>query len=122
MSHGPCRVRRSAPSRRRSTLDAAGKDAEVCLAGERLQAAFGREPKLLRPPYGAVDGEVRLAAKACGVKALITWARRGPPGCSRRPSCRTWRRRGCSGARLRVRGGPWCSRPGRGGGPPGGRC
>ncbi|MCY0929218.1 polysaccharide deacetylase family protein [Streptomyces sp. H27-H1] len=56
-----------------TTLDAAGKDAEVCGAGERLAAAFGREPKLLRPPYGAVNDDVRLAAKACGVKALITW-------------------------------------------------
>lgn len=56
-----------------TTLDAAGKDAEVCGAGERLAAAFGREPKLLRPPYGAVNDEVRAAAKACGVKALVTW-------------------------------------------------
>ncbi|MFE3555576.1 polysaccharide deacetylase family protein [Streptomyces sp. NPDC059193] len=56
-----------------TTLDAAGKDAEVCGAGEQLQAAFGRTPKLLRPPYGAVNDEVRLAAKACGVKALVTW-------------------------------------------------
>lgn len=56
-----------------TTLDAAGKDAEVCGAGEQLAAAFGREPKLLRPPYGAVNDDVRLAAKACGVKALITW-------------------------------------------------
>ncbi|MEC4576430.1 polysaccharide deacetylase family protein [Streptomyces virginiae] len=56
-----------------TTLDAAGKDAEVCGAGERLRAVFGRTPKLLRPPYGAVNDEVRLAAKACGVKVLITW-------------------------------------------------
>ncbi|GGZ12301.1 hypothetical protein GCM10010343_44280 [Streptomyces avidinii] len=56
-----------------TTLDAAGKDAEVCGAGEQLRAAFGRTPKLLRPPYGAVNDDVRLAAKACGVKALITW-------------------------------------------------
>lgn len=56
-----------------TTLDAAGKDAEVCGAGEQLAAAFGKEPKLLRPPYGAVNDDVRLAAKACGVKALITW-------------------------------------------------
>ncbi|MET9853936.1 polysaccharide deacetylase family protein [Streptomyces sp. NPDC006450] len=56
-----------------TALDAAGKDAEVCGAGEQLGAVFGREPKLLRPPFGAVDDEVRLAAKACGVKALITW-------------------------------------------------
>ncbi|MER6448200.1 polysaccharide deacetylase family protein [Streptomyces venezuelae] len=56
-----------------TTLDAAGKDAEVCGAGERLRDTFGRTPKLLRPPYGAVDDEVRLAAKACGVKALVTW-------------------------------------------------
>ncbi|MFB7261273.1 polysaccharide deacetylase family protein [Streptomyces nojiriensis] len=48
-------------------------DAEVCGAGEQLQAVFGRTPKLLRPPYGAVNDDVRLAAKACGVKALITW-------------------------------------------------
>ncbi|MEU9181932.1 polysaccharide deacetylase family protein [Streptomyces sp. NPDC048550] len=48
-----------------TALDAAGKDAEVCGAGERLAAAFGREPKLLRPPYGAVNDEVRAAAKAC---------------------------------------------------------
>ncbi|WP_406512535.1 polysaccharide deacetylase family protein [Streptomyces sp. NBC_00161] len=38
-----------------------------------MAAAFGREPKLLRPPYGAVNDEVRAAAKACGVKALVTW-------------------------------------------------
>ncbi|MCJ1679229.1 polysaccharide deacetylase family protein [Streptomyces sp. APSN-46.1] len=56
-----------------TTLDAAGKDAEVCGAGERLAATFGREPRLLRPPYGVVNDEVRLAAKACGVKALVTW-------------------------------------------------
>ncbi|MFJ6937273.1 polysaccharide deacetylase family protein [Streptomyces sp. NPDC101132] len=56
-----------------TTLDAAGKDAEVCGAGEQLEAVFGREPKLLRPPYGAYDDDVRLAAKACGVKALVTW-------------------------------------------------
>lgn len=56
-----------------TALDAAGKDAEVCGAGEQLTAAFGKEPKLLRPPYGAVNDDVRLAAKACGVKALITW-------------------------------------------------
>ncbi|MFF5445834.1 polysaccharide deacetylase family protein [Streptomyces sp. NPDC012888] len=56
-----------------TTLDAVGKDAEVCGAGERLQETFGRTPKLLRPPYGAVNDEVRLAAKACGIKALVTW-------------------------------------------------
>ncbi|MCP3760046.1 polysaccharide deacetylase family protein [Streptomyces sp. TBY4] len=56
-----------------TALDAAGKDAEVCGAGEQIAATFGREPKLLRPPYGAVNDDVRLAAKACGVKALITW-------------------------------------------------
>ncbi|MFD9458270.1 polysaccharide deacetylase family protein [Streptomyces sp. NPDC059985] len=56
-----------------TTLDAAGKDAEVCGAGEQLSATFGRTPKLLRPPYGAVNDDVRLAAKACGVKALVTW-------------------------------------------------
>ncbi|WP_327168582.1 polysaccharide deacetylase family protein [Streptomyces subrutilus] len=56
-----------------TALDAAGKDAEVCGAGEQLATAFGRQPKLLRPPYGTVDDQVRLAAKACGVKALVTW-------------------------------------------------
>ncbi|MFG2620406.1 polysaccharide deacetylase family protein [Streptomyces sp. NPDC048507] len=56
-----------------TTLDAAGKDAEVCGAGEQLAAVFGKEPRLLRPPYGAVDDAVRAAAKACGVKALVTW-------------------------------------------------
>lgn len=56
-----------------TTLDAAGKDAEVCGAGERLEETFGKAPRLLRPPYGAVNDDVRLAAKACGVKALVTW-------------------------------------------------
>ncbi|MFD3780075.1 polysaccharide deacetylase family protein [Streptomyces sp. NPDC058612] len=56
-----------------TALDAAGKDAEVCGAGEQLEAAFGRQPKLLRPPYGVLDDDVRLAAKACGVQAVITW-------------------------------------------------
>ncbi|MFD9332804.1 polysaccharide deacetylase family protein [Streptomyces sp. NPDC060028] len=56
-----------------TTLDAAGKDAEVCGAGEQLDAVFGKTPKLLRPPYGALNDEVRAAAKACGVKALVTW-------------------------------------------------
>lgn len=56
-----------------TTLDAAGKDSEVCGAEDQLTATFGRAPKLLRPPYGAVNDDVRLAAKACGVKALITW-------------------------------------------------
>ncbi|WP_327284750.1 MULTISPECIES: hypothetical protein [unclassified Streptomyces] len=35
--------------------------------------SHGREPKLLRPPYGAVNDEVRATAKARGVKALVTW-------------------------------------------------
>ncbi len=56
-----------------TSLDATGKDAEVCGAGEQLEAAFGRQPKLLRPPYGVLNDDVRLAAKACGVKAVITW-------------------------------------------------
>ncbi|MET3983910.1 peptidoglycan/xylan/chitin deacetylase (PgdA/CDA1 family) [Streptomyces sp. PvR034] len=56
-----------------TTLDAAGKDAQVCGARERLRGTFGRAPQLLRPPYGAVNDDVRLAAKACGAKALITW-------------------------------------------------
>ncbi|MFI5619588.1 polysaccharide deacetylase family protein [Streptomyces sp. NPDC051567] len=56
-----------------TTLDAAGKDAEVCGAREQLAATFGREPKLLRPPYMALNDDVRLAAKACGVKAVVTW-------------------------------------------------
>ncbi|MET9698916.1 polysaccharide deacetylase family protein [Streptomyces sp. NPDC006529] len=56
-----------------TTLDAAGKDAQVCGARARLKGTFGRAPQLLRPPYGAVDDDVRLAAKACGVKTLVTW-------------------------------------------------
>ncbi|MFJ7204720.1 polysaccharide deacetylase family protein [Streptomyces sp. NPDC098789] len=56
-----------------TTLDAAGKDAEVCGARQQLTGTFGRAPQLLRPPYGAVNDDVRLAAKACGAKALITW-------------------------------------------------
>ncbi|WP_330331076.1 polysaccharide deacetylase family protein [Streptomyces sp. NBC_00536] len=56
-----------------TTLDAAGKDAEVCGAREQLKGTFGRAPQLLRPPYGAVNDDVRLAAKACGAKALVTW-------------------------------------------------
>ncbi|MFG2975391.1 polysaccharide deacetylase family protein [Streptomyces sp. NPDC048331] len=136
------------------------QDAGVCRAGERLRAAFGREPKSLRPPYGAVDDEVRLAAKACGVTALITWTRdfttwgETPPTPRLRaggivllhvtPMPAADLQRALDAARaaglqsaalmprlraagmfqgcLRGRGGPWCSRPGRGGGPPGGRC
>ncbi|MEU9030263.1 hypothetical protein AB0D46_22600 [Streptomyces sp. NPDC048383] len=49
------------------------KDAEVCGARERVEAPFGRAPELLRPTYGVVNDDVRLAAKACGDKALITW-------------------------------------------------
>ncbi|WP_030207544.1 polysaccharide deacetylase family protein [Streptomyces sp. NRRL S-87] len=56
-----------------TALDAAGKDAELCGAEEQVAAAFGRSPKLVRPPYGAYDDTVRLAAKACGAKALVTW-------------------------------------------------
>ncbi|MFD3872530.1 hypothetical protein [Streptomyces sp. NPDC058623] len=89
----------------------------MCGAGERVEAPFGRAPELLRPPYGVVNADVRLAAKAAGLEPAALVPHLESAGLVRpaRPD-----RVGPEG--VTARGGPSCSRPGRGGGRPGGRC
>ncbi|MGK5637475.1 polysaccharide deacetylase family protein [Streptomyces sp. URMC 126] len=56
-----------------TTLGLADQRKEICTARDRLKAAFGRAPALLRPPFGRYDDTTRTAARECGVRALVTW-------------------------------------------------
>jgi peptidoglycan/xylan/chitin deacetylase (PgdA/CDA1 family) len=47
--------------------------AEICGNAETAQRAFGRRPRLFRPPYGNYDEATRRAAAACGMAALVLW-------------------------------------------------
>lgn len=47
--------------------------AEICGAADTYQSVFGLRPTLFRPPYGEYNDNTRLAAAACGMKALVLW-------------------------------------------------
>lgn len=46
---------------------------EICDVLPSFAARFGETPWLLRPPYGAVDTSVQYVARACGIRAVVTW-------------------------------------------------
>lgn len=46
---------------------------EICGNVDVLESAFGRRPRLLRPPYGVYDDATTRAAASCGVAALVLW-------------------------------------------------
>ncbi|MFE9661576.1 polysaccharide deacetylase family protein [Streptomyces sp. NPDC005955] len=74
LDHGPSRLENhSVTHPDLTTLDAAGQRAELCGARNRHLAAFGAEPRLTRPPFGALNGDTAVAARACGSKAVVTW-------------------------------------------------
>jgi peptidoglycan/xylan/chitin deacetylase (PgdA/CDA1 family) len=47
--------------------------AEICRNADTAQRAFGRRPRLFRPPYGNYDEATRRAAAACGMAAVVLW-------------------------------------------------
>ncbi|MEU0985545.1 polysaccharide deacetylase family protein [Streptomyces sp. NPDC005953] len=74
LDHGPSRVENHTVTHPYlSSLDLAGQRAEICGARQRALSTFGLEPRLLRPPYGDYNEDTRIAAGACGAKALVTW-------------------------------------------------
>jgi peptidoglycan/xylan/chitin deacetylase (PgdA/CDA1 family) len=46
---------------------------QLCIANDRLAAAFGQRPTYFRPPYGEYDATTLQAAWACGLQAGFHW-------------------------------------------------
>ena len=46
---------------------------EICRPAQDYQTLFGTAPTLFRPPYGALNGLTRQAARACGETAVMEW-------------------------------------------------
>ncbi|QJS10447.1 polysaccharide deacetylase family protein [Streptomyces argyrophyllae] len=61
-------------------LPYAGQRAEICGRQDRLRAALGVRPRLLRPPYGSYDRTTLRAAADCGISALVLWRAALTPG------------------------------------------
>lgn len=47
---------------------------EICDDATALQRELGQRPELFRPPFGSYDDNTRIAAHACGMKAIIVWS------------------------------------------------
>jgi peptidoglycan/xylan/chitin deacetylase (PgdA/CDA1 family) len=47
--------------------------AEICGNADTAERAFGRRPRLFRPPYGHYDEATQRAAAACGMAAVVLW-------------------------------------------------
>jgi peptidoglycan/xylan/chitin deacetylase (PgdA/CDA1 family) len=49
------------------------QQSEICAPLDEDQRLFGRRPTLFRPPYGSMDHTTVVAAKDCGLSAVVTW-------------------------------------------------
>jgi len=56
-----------------TTQDYEQQKAEICGMADYEELHFGRRPTLFRPPGGAYSDTMRMAAAACGMKAVVTW-------------------------------------------------
>ena len=54
-------------------VPAAQLRSEVCGTLDDYQQRFGVRPTLFRPPYGALNDNVRAVAASCGFKAVVMW-------------------------------------------------
>jgi peptidoglycan/xylan/chitin deacetylase (PgdA/CDA1 family) len=54
-------------------VSAAQLQSEVCGTLDDYQQRFGVRPTLFRPPYGALNDNVRAVAASCGYKAVVMW-------------------------------------------------
>ena len=54
-------------------LSYAAQRTEICGPLDDFAARFGRRPWLLRPPGGSYDVNTTLAARSCGIRAVVTW-------------------------------------------------
>ncbi|RJL31469.1 polysaccharide deacetylase family protein [Bailinhaonella thermotolerans] len=54
-------------------LGPAAQKAEICGMSKRIEQRTGRRPWLFRPPFGNHNTATRVAAKECGIGALIMW-------------------------------------------------
>lgn len=50
------------------------QEKEICQASALTEEVFGAQPTLLRPPGGHYDANTFLAAKNCGIKAIVLWS------------------------------------------------
>ena len=56
-----------------TTLSPANQKVEICGPLDEYQAKFGVRPWIFRPPYGAMNANVAVAARSCGVRAIVLW-------------------------------------------------
>ncbi|MGC0420870.1 polysaccharide deacetylase family protein [Embleya sp. AB8] len=47
---------------------------QICATSDAYEAAFGRRPTLLRPPYGNHDENTMRAAGDCGIRSVVHWS------------------------------------------------
>lgn len=54
-------------------FDQAGQEHEICGAAGAVERLFGERPWMLRPPGAFFDDNTRLAARGCGMRAIVLW-------------------------------------------------
>ncbi|MEU8357752.1 polysaccharide deacetylase family protein [Nonomuraea sp. NPDC048882] len=60
-----------------------GRDAqrrEICGAAKLIGKQVGTRPTLFRPPFGAYNTDTLMAARSCGVTAVLLWTATVQPG------------------------------------------
>lgn len=55
------------------TLPLEAQQRQICQSAETITVQYGRRPTLFRPPFGSYNTATRQAAKACGIKSILTW-------------------------------------------------
>ncbi|MEV4807491.1 polysaccharide deacetylase family protein [Nonomuraea sp. NPDC049421] len=61
-------------------LGRAAQRKEICGTTQLIKKEIGTRPALFRPPFGNYNTDTLLAAKSCGVRAVLLWTATVQPG------------------------------------------
>jgi peptidoglycan/xylan/chitin deacetylase (PgdA/CDA1 family) len=61
-------------------LGRAAQRKEICGTAQLIKKEVGTRPALFRPPFGNYNTDTLLAAKSCGVRAVLLWTATVQPG------------------------------------------
>ncbi|MET8869728.1 polysaccharide deacetylase family protein [Nonomuraea sp. NPDC004580] len=61
-------------------LGRAAQRKEICGTTQLIKREIGTRPALFRPPFGNYNTDTLLAAKSCGVRAVLLWTATVQPG------------------------------------------
>ncbi|MEV4563653.1 polysaccharide deacetylase family protein [Nonomuraea sp. NPDC049419] len=61
-------------------LGRAAQRKEICGTAQLIRKEIGTRPALFRPPFGNYNTDTLLAAKSCGVRAVLLWTATVQPG------------------------------------------